>query len=262
MKKTFTLLCLLFIFSLKGIFGQTIPSNTPSNGLLAYYPFNGNANDESGNGNNLTNHFVNFAADNQRGQIASFNGSAWLDKGSALFTTVTPITFSFWAKTGSTSSMDILGQACGKDCGDDIRIQLNAAQCGYTGLSFKSPAFFATAPANTADNNWHHFMLIMGENGNYSYSNFKFYIDGVFVAIGPSVCSHNWGGWTYKPNDTYNFAVGQAGPLGYYFNGSLDDICIWNRALTSTEITALYVSQATTPAHRRFRTNFMLQFHH
>ena len=29
-----------------------VPSYVPTNGLVAYWPFNGNANDESGNGNN------------------------------------------------------------------------------------------------------------------------------------------------------------------------------------------------------------------
>ena len=31
-----------------------VPSYVPTDGLVAYYPFNGNANDESGNGNNGT----------------------------------------------------------------------------------------------------------------------------------------------------------------------------------------------------------------
>lgn len=31
-----------------------VPSYVPTNGLVGYWPFNGNANDESGNGNNGT----------------------------------------------------------------------------------------------------------------------------------------------------------------------------------------------------------------
>jgi hypothetical protein len=38
---------------------QNLPAYLPSNGLVAWYPFNGNANDESGNGNDGT---VNGAA--------------------------------------------------------------------------------------------------------------------------------------------------------------------------------------------------------
>ena len=45
---------LLILFSFVGIFtaaGQ-IPSYVPTSGLVGWWPFNGNANDESGNGNN------------------------------------------------------------------------------------------------------------------------------------------------------------------------------------------------------------------
>ena len=53
MKKIFlTLILVLFVIPL-GI-SQDLPSNIPANGLVAYYPFNGNANDESGNGNHGT----------------------------------------------------------------------------------------------------------------------------------------------------------------------------------------------------------------
>ena len=34
------------------LFAQNIPSYVPKNGLVGWWPFNGNANDESGNGNN------------------------------------------------------------------------------------------------------------------------------------------------------------------------------------------------------------------
>jgi len=47
------LLSLLLFFSYLG-YAQQIPSYIPSNGLIGWWPFNGNANDESGNGNDGT----------------------------------------------------------------------------------------------------------------------------------------------------------------------------------------------------------------
>ena len=47
MKKTL----LLFLF-ITAIVNSQIPNYVPNNGLIAWYPFNGNANDESGNNNN------------------------------------------------------------------------------------------------------------------------------------------------------------------------------------------------------------------
>ena len=34
---------------------RTLPSYVPTNGLVGWYPFNGNTNDESGNGNDGVN---------------------------------------------------------------------------------------------------------------------------------------------------------------------------------------------------------------
>ena len=42
----------LFVIGCIANINAQVPSYMPTNGLVAYYPFNGNANDESGNGNN------------------------------------------------------------------------------------------------------------------------------------------------------------------------------------------------------------------
>jgi hypothetical protein len=62
----------LALFTLPILNAQDLPSNIPANGLLAYYPFNGNANDESGNGNHGT---VNEAtlSDGLRGKNTAYN---------------------------------------------------------------------------------------------------------------------------------------------------------------------------------------------
>jgi hypothetical protein len=45
-----TLISTIFVVTLTK--AQDLPSYIPSDGLVVYYPFNGNANDASGNGNN------------------------------------------------------------------------------------------------------------------------------------------------------------------------------------------------------------------
>ena len=42
---------------------QNIPSYVPTNGLVGYWPFNGNANDESGNGNHGTVNGATLSSD-------------------------------------------------------------------------------------------------------------------------------------------------------------------------------------------------------
>ena len=58
-----------------------VPSYVPTNGLVGYWPFNGNANDESGNGNNGTVNGATLTSDrfgNANGAY-SFNGSSEID---------------------------------------------------------------------------------------------------------------------------------------------------------------------------------------
>ena len=59
MKKIILLFCL---YSINSIYAQ-VPTYVPTNGLIAYYPFNGNANDVSGNGNNGTINGANLTND-------------------------------------------------------------------------------------------------------------------------------------------------------------------------------------------------------
>ena len=44
----------LALFTLPILNAQDLPSYVPTEGLVAYYPFNGNANDASGNGHHAT----------------------------------------------------------------------------------------------------------------------------------------------------------------------------------------------------------------
>ena len=47
------ILMIALLFAVTNAFAQ-VPSYVPTNGLVGWWPFNGNANDESGNGNNGT----------------------------------------------------------------------------------------------------------------------------------------------------------------------------------------------------------------
>ena len=64
MKKTLLIAIIALVAQMT--FAQSTPSYVPTDGLVGYWPFNGNANDESGNGNhgNIFGNF-NFVANDQ-----------------------------------------------------------------------------------------------------------------------------------------------------------------------------------------------------
>ncbi|MCE2847262.1 MAG: hypothetical protein LW707_09600, partial [Sphingobacteriales bacterium] len=66
------------LFNIHAAKAQSVPSYVPTNGLVGWWPFNGNANDESGNGNHgvvngavLTPDRFGFSA-----KAYSFNGTS------------------------------------------------------------------------------------------------------------------------------------------------------------------------------------------
>ncbi len=52
MKKRSLLLSVVAAFGFTTVIMAQVPNYVPTNGLVGWWPFNGNTNDESGNGNN------------------------------------------------------------------------------------------------------------------------------------------------------------------------------------------------------------------
>ncbi len=55
------------------IFAQNVPNYVPINGLVGWWPFNGNANDESGNGNHGTVNGATLTADRNSKANSAYN---------------------------------------------------------------------------------------------------------------------------------------------------------------------------------------------
>jgi hypothetical protein len=77
MKIKNVLMTAIAIFGLAIISNAQAPNYVPSNGLVGWWPFNGNANDQSGNGNNGTVNGATLNADRfgNSNSAFSFNGS-------------------------------------------------------------------------------------------------------------------------------------------------------------------------------------------
>ena len=85
-------------------------------------------------------------------------------------------------------------------------------------------------------NQWHHAVV------NYNGTTRTIYFDGALLKTDTPGATLN--------STTSNFAIGRTAPMYVeFFNGTLDDLSIWNRALTLDEITYLYNSGIpNTPA--------------
>ena len=95
------------------------------------------------------------------------------------------------------------------------------------------------------DGEWHHVALVVTEGANLRPENTKFYVDG----IGDSTFSGDDD--TYQLVAEHDVRIGMSGPQnGRYFPGALDEVRIYNRALSEAEI--LSVAGRTTPIDKPF----------
>ena len=232
---------------------QDLPSYVPSDGLVAYYPFNGNANDESGNGNHGTVTDATLTHDrfDNENSAYSFDGDGdYIVTNSNVGIGQTILTFSFWAKTEYGSKrMAVLSQDCETDCDKTFGLVLNkflnsANVCGDGHMNsspqsfgYAQPSHYATVRTTTANSGWNNYVLVVGADNNFSFSNFKFYVNGILQIAN---CGHNWGGWEYNfPN--YPLLIGnKLSSIEGFFHGQIDDIAVWDRALSNEEIYNLY----------------------
>ena len=211
-------------------------------GLIAYYPFNSNANDESGNNNNGIVSDAQLTTD-RFGNLNSafkFNGVS-----SYIEATISNIplnnssrTISGWFKTDYPNAKfsNESTQICIINYGSLIskqRLSLCIYLKGYlettNGPSFTNENDFYVNNYNYLDNNWYFFTLV------YDGNIISLYVNGVYAG-GKSINLET-------SNSPLRIGRRISGDnLNEFFKGTIDDIGIWNRALTEQEILAIFNS--------------------
>ncbi|GGF01110.1 LamG-like jellyroll fold domain-containing protein [Flavobacterium limi] len=227
---------LLFILLLANlsIYAQSsdIPDYLPLNGLLAYYPFNGNANDISGNGSHGITVNVEPTIDRfgQRRSAYYFNGtSSNIEadvKNYPLKGGSRTITGWFQADMPSVSEeLDFCLLNYGNVSDPNYWFKISFYRKGYLDIQFDSKTF--QSQDNYFNNEWTFFAMVFNDETN----TFSLYINNVLKLSGSA--------------DLYTQGFGNLFRIGKnksnnFFEGSIDDIGIWNRTLTPQEITAIY----------------------
>lgn len=225
MKKLFFLLSLSFI-GLSNISGQV---NLDS-GYVAKYYFNGNANDESGNGYNAIPKGATLTSDRfgRANKAYYFDGIAdTIDAGILPVFQTNIFSVSVWfLEQNTTGASTILGtfEHCGNPGGFTLTYYPVSQYLQLAGQS--SPSGLNNVVLN---------------NGNWNHITITF--DGAFASIFLNGVLQNAVASNYIPNSN-NFYIGNSVALcsndSTSFLGKIDDIRIYNRALNGQEVVALY----------------------
>jgi hypothetical protein len=241
-----SLSCRKFVWDNPYDTGNTNSSSEPAslkNGLVAYYPFNGNANDESGNGNNGTIKGAILSNDRKGNPNSSYSFSANSDIITATSSQYPEnFTVSLWCKILSpwsytTFNMFKLGPINPVTYGGfSLRYDQNDQAYGSSNYrvygAISSSTTFLYNSSNNYDfasiSQWHHYVFT--RNNNLS----NLYVDNVLVSA------------ELHPSLTIEFtsAIIQIGNQQNLNNNQcgvrvIDDIRVYNRALTQEEITYL-----------------------
>ncbi len=190
-------------------------------GLVAYYPFNGNANDASGNNNNGVNNGATFIS-GKTGQGANFNGiNNYIEvaDSSSLKSLSNGLTIGLWIKSSSTFGIPISRWSNSPIGGYGLHSDGN----WYMG---DSSSWKLILSGRLADNQWHYYNFVWNTNNMITYR------DGSVIATSGSFTN------PYFLSALNNkMLIGADNRNGLdFFNGIIDEVKIWNRALDYNEI--------------------------
>jgi hypothetical protein len=214
-----------------------------NNGLIAKYYFNsGNANDESGNGYNAdtVTSALTFDRCGNSNHAYSFDGTQFIDIPYSSPFNLNELSVSVWFKVlnNDTSWQRIITLPVGGVSGDQhFSVIFNSPLKPKKVMIYfdPNPPVYSASDDTVSDNLWHHYV------GTISTSNLQVisFLDGI-------------------PQDTVSFTNPPTPALGslqigrfnnvydQYFYGYIDDIRIYNRALSALEVDSLFQQGCTS----------------
>jgi hypothetical protein len=227
MKKLLQIFCLILISGLTH-------AQIPTDNLVAWFPFNGNANDVTGNGHNGTVYGATLTTDRfgNANSAYSFNGID--NRITAPIGSLTVQSFSFWFKapqpTGQWDALMYYNYLYSQIAGSGSPSAFGEV-CVRKQIALND-AYEIDSPSVPQYNTWHYVYY------DYTPSSqlLNLYIDNVYMGTGVYTSSG-----IDVPID-YVLTLGSHPSLisGFFYTGVLDDIRIYSRVLTPDEITALY----------------------
>lgn len=214
--------------------------------MIAYYPFNNNANNETGKTDNGTAYNVNFINDNNKNGGYYFNGSnSYIQiPHNSILQPSEAISVAAWIKPKGFYSGDCKGNAILYKGIDD--------KMGWYGLSYNASGQACTQPGSQ---HFFSFALKLADNsvesitdnkdivldqwyflvGTYNQNFLKLYINGTLVnqrAVNKKLSTNNPGDLTIGRMNSPVYP--------YWVNGTIDEVRIYNRSLSDDEIKQLF----------------------
>jgi len=193
--------------------------------LEAYYSFNGNANDSTSNGRNLSifgNPTLIAGRDNTSNSAYNFNGDGDYLEYEANIPSFDNYTISLWAMPFSSGTYEAMFSS-DNNSGEGFQIDLNSSNN------------FNIRKTNADGGN-----IVLSEADLGVWTFIAFTYDGnTSIGYIDNESPKSATGGTTKFN---RFRIGRNRQGGTFFRGAIDELRIYNRALTASEISSLFAN--------------------
>ena len=240
-KVTGILACLTLI-----TLSATVTMANLTDGLVAYWPLDegdgATTADLSGNGNDGTLDLPEWDNDGKFGSALNFDGvDDYVDCGNpGVLDFGSDFTLSVWIKTDVAADATIFGN--GGDDGGGIRYRLSTTDSGLVHWLFDDDSSKQNPTGNIAvvDGEWHH-IVGMRRDG----TDMRVYVDGVEdMGVTNNAKSTIPADYDLSGTSQHNANIGAIRGHGddlpkKFFIGLIDDVAIWDRAITEEEIAEL-----------------------
>jgi prepilin-type N-terminal cleavage/methylation domain-containing protein len=206
----------------------------------------GSALDTSGYGNNGTVTGATLTTDRkgQSNKAYSFNGSTnYITMGNPAVLRITgAITLAGWVKINDTANNHQLfgrGQSLSGNgnFGYAVGYYSVTNRIYWDMYSATARSYIHSNTVTITDTNWH--FIVATWDGTTGTNGQKLYIDGALANQGTSAISA-----IGTPSYTFDIGRSSSGAAWTYFTGSIDDVRVYNGALTTAEIQRLYAEGA------------------
>lgn len=235
MKPIYIFLSIIIFTNLDVLSATEIPKYVPKTALIAWYPFNGNANDESGGNNHLTVQNATLSTDRFGVPNACyfFDGiNACLYRDAITTTSLSKdFTISCWVNMRSYPSLSsggasFVSNGFGRTKGTGVKYDSNCVEIITFGNQFNSTKSTFKPELNT----WYNY-VVTRKNDTYTLN-----VNGDDKSH--AKCTTN------EPEGY--FVIGAVrghvtdSVFSIYFDGQIDDVGFWNRGLSLIEVDRLY----------------------
>ena len=217
-----------------------------TNGLLAYYPFNANAKDESGNGKDASYVDATLTTDRfgNADKAYSFNGTSnfiSVNHAEALNPGIGSFSYGFWVKTSQVDNYTVISKLGSSPNTNGFSFSMYGYKIYWyykdNSTAWECNNFYMNN--SYYDNKYHFYSVVLDRDNHKSL----FYMDGKLItpsSVGSSITNQNIG-------DTSPLTIGTWNGNNPSFKGSLDDIRLYNRVISPTEVDSLYHEGGSWP---------------